>query len=60
MTQTLVKSIPTGSGEVFNVGRFLEESNPYAWASVGIGMCIGLSGLGAGWCVFILLKFSHR
>jgi V-type H+-transporting ATPase 21kDa proteolipid subunit len=38
-----------GSGEAFNVGRFLEESSPYLWASTGIGFCIGFSVLGAGW-----------
>ncbi|KAJ7782331.1 ATP synthase subunit C-domain-containing protein [Mycena maculata] len=43
----------TGSGEAFNVGRFLEESSPYAWAATGIGMCIGLSVLGAGWGIFV-------
>jgi len=31
----------------------LEETSPYAWASVGIGLCIGLSGLGAGWGIFV-------
>lgn len=39
-----------GSGEAFNVGQFLEESSPYLWASTGIGLCIGFSVLGAGWC----------
>jgi V-type H+-transporting ATPase 21kDa proteolipid subunit len=42
-----------GSGEAFNVGRFLEESSPYLWASTGIGLCIGFSVFGAGWCVYI-------
>ncbi|THV03311.1 hypothetical protein K435DRAFT_827142 [Dendrothele bispora CBS 962.96] len=43
----------TGSGEAFNVGRFLEESSPYAWAATGIGLCMGLSVLGAGWGIFV-------
>ncbi|KAK7470874.1 V-type proton ATPase subunit c'' [Stygiomarasmius scandens] len=43
----------TGSGEAFNVGRFLEESSPYAWGATGIGLCMGLSVLGAGWGIFV-------
>ena len=45
--------VRAGSGEAFNVGQFLEETSPYAWASTGIGLCIGLSVLGAGWYVFV-------
>ncbi|KIY44537.1 hypothetical protein FISHEDRAFT_77453 [Fistulina hepatica ATCC 64428] len=43
----------TDSGETFNVGRFLEESSPYAWAATGIGLDLGLSVLGAGWGIFV-------
>ncbi|KAI8457179.1 V-type H+-transporting ATPase 21kDa proteolipid subunit [Phakopsora pachyrhizi] len=43
----------TGSGEIFNVGAFLEQTSPHVWALLGIALNIGLSVIGAGWGIFV-------
>lgn len=37
------------------VGAFIESISPYTWASTGIGLCIGLSVVGAAWSVKSIL-----
>ncbi|CEJ80385.1 Putative Vacuolar ATP synthase 20 kDa proteolipid subunit [[Torrubiella] hemipterigena] len=43
----------TGSGEAFNVGAYIESISPFAWADLGIALCVGFSVVGAAWGIFI-------
>jgi len=56
---TAITDNTTGQGEKFNPGQFLTESSPFAWALLGVGLCIGLSVAGAGWYVSILCNSGH-
>ena len=43
----------TGLGSRFDFGEFLSTSSPYMWASVGAGLAVSLSIIGAAWGIFL-------
>jgi hypothetical protein len=46
---SLFRPLTLSSFQAFDVGGFLEQTSPYAWALIGVGLNIGLSVAGAGW-----------